>query len=115
MVEVVEDGEEEAFFRVWLRLDDALGVIEPFDLVFIEPALRVIGVELGGGVDKLTALVKWGVRGVVGQIEEEGLIRFFIFFDDADGFVSNQVGDMYAVFIALNDLAIAVPCHLEFG
>ena len=72
MVEVVEDGEEEAFFRVWLRLDDALGVIEPFDLVFIEPALRVIGVELGGGVDKLTALVKWGMRGVVREVEEEG-------------------------------------------
>ena len=74
VVEVVNDGEEKAFFGVWLRLDDALGIIEPFDLVFIEPSLRVIGVELGGGVDKLTAFIEWGVRGVVSEVEKEGLI-----------------------------------------
>ncbi len=77
----------------------------------MEPAVGAGWIKLCWLPGEPSPFVKWSVGSVKWKEEKER--GSMIIFDDTDGFVSNQIGRVPAIFRARNEVAITVPCEFK--
>ena len=106
-IQVLQRGEEEPALGIRLGLDLPVRVVEPGDLVLVEPALRVLRIELSGAVHEAPALVQRRVHGLVGEVEEERSLPVLL--EEAHGVRRQQVRGVHPVLVVRERLVVPVP------